>query len=61
MSNDIKKMFVEAAENAKKDSEEIAAGALLKRGPSTHEDHYRLCPFRSIDIKDCPLCLINNL
>lgn len=60
MNDNIKKMFVEVAEKAKKD-EEIGEGALIKRGPSTHEDHYRLCPFRSVDIKDCPLCMINNL
>ena len=58
--NNIKKMFTEATEKAKKDKE-IGEGALIKRGPSTQEDHYRLCPFRSMDIVECPLCMVDNL
>ena len=56
----IKKMFQDAIKLIK-NSEEVGDNAIVKRGPSNNIDHDVLCPFRSVDITECPLCKINNL
>jgi len=58
-NKDIKEMFSDAVEKAKK--EEVEEDSLLGRMLTTNLDHYRLCPFRSIDIKDCPLCKLEKI
>ena len=59
MSKDIKEMFAETFEKAKK--EKIEDDSILGRLLTANLDHYRLCPFRSIDVKDCPLCKLAKL
>lgn len=61
MSKDIKEMFAEVAEKAKKENEEVGEDSLLGRVLATNLDHYKLCPFRSIDVSECPLCKIANV
>ena len=55
----IKKMFQDAAKLIKDDS--VSEDAIVKRGPKSNVDHDVFCPFRSVDISECPLCKINNL
>jgi hypothetical protein len=55
----IKKMFQDAAENASKDSS-VSDDSIAKTTLSTNIDHDVLCPFRSLDISECPLCKINR-
>jgi hypothetical protein len=56
----IKKMFQDAAAKAAKDKD-LSDDAIVKRGPMNNLDHDVFCPFRSVDISECPLCKINNL
>ena len=58
-NKDIKEMFSDAVEKAKK--EEVEEDSLLGRMLTVNLDHYKMCPFRSIDIKDCPLCKLDNI
>ena len=58
-NKDIKEMFSDAVEKAKK--EEVEEDSLLGRMLTANLDHYKMCPFRSIDIKDCPLCKLENI
>ena len=59
--NDIRKMFEEAAEKALKDKEDISEDSLLGNMVATNIDHYRICPFRSLDVDDCPLCKLAKI
>ena len=56
----IKKMFQDAAKSIVI-NEDIGENAIVKRGPMNNLDHDVFCPFRSVDISECPLCKINNL
>ena len=58
---DIKKMFNEAAVRAVKEKKGIGENSLLNRQISKADDHYTVCPFRSIDIDECPLCKLEEL
>ena len=60
MSKDIKEMFVEVAEKAVKEDKEVGENSLLSRAVATNIDHYKLCPFRSLNVDDCPLCKIGK-
>jgi hypothetical protein len=60
MSKDIKEMFVEVAEKAVKEDKVIGENSLLSRVLATNIDHYKLCPFRSLNVDDCPLCKIGK-
>jgi hypothetical protein len=60
MSKDIKEMFVEVAEKAVKEDKEVGENSLLSRVLATNIDHYKLCPFRSLNVDDCPLCKIGK-
>lgn len=60
MSKDIKEMFAEVVEKAIK-KEEVEEDSLLGRMLTVNIDHYKLCPFRSLNVDDCPLCKITNL
>jgi hypothetical protein len=60
MSKDIKEMFAEVAEKAVKEDKEVGEYSLLSRVLATNIDHYKLCPFRSLNVDDCPLCKIGK-
>jgi hypothetical protein len=53
-------MFVEVAEKAVKEDKEVGENSLLSRVLATNIDHYKLCPFRSLNVDDCPLCKIGK-
>ena len=57
----IQDMFSEVVKKAAKSKERIADGSILRRITAGNVDHYTMCPFRSVDIKDCPLCKLDNL
>ena len=59
--NDIRKMFEEAAEKALKENKDIGEDSILATKVASNLDHYKLCPFRSLNVDDCPLCKITNL
>tara|TARA_B110000467_G_scaffold63784_1_gene58174 strand:+ start:1053 stop:1235 length:183 start_codon:yes stop_codon:yes gene_type:complete len=59
--NDIKRMFDEVVEKSKKDDKDISENSLLNSGVASNLDHYKICPFRSLDVNDCPLCKLANL
>ena len=61
MSDDIKKMFSDAVEKAVTEKEEISENSILHRILATNVDHYKIWPFRSLNVDDCPLCKIKNL
>jgi len=54
--NDIKKMFSDVIEKAKQDEEAVSDNSLLNTKIASSLDHYRICPFRSLDVDDCPMC-----
>ena len=60
MSKDIKEMFVEVAEKAVKEDKVVGENSLLSRVLATNIDHYKLCPFRSLNVDECPLCKIGK-
>ena len=60
MSKDIKEMFVEVAEKAVKEDKVVGENSLLSRVLATNIDHYKLCPFRSLNLDDFPLCKIGK-
>jgi hypothetical protein len=60
MSKDIKEMFVEVAEKAVKEDKVVGENSLLSRVLTANIDHYKLCPFRSLNVDDCPLCKIGK-
>ena len=47
--NDIKQMFRDVV---KKKGEKIGENSLLNRQTNKADDHYTVCPFRSIDIEE---------
>ena len=59
--NDIKKMFDEVVEKSKKDDKAISENSLLNSTVASNLDHYKVCPFRSMDVNDCPLCKLASL
>ena len=61
MTNNIKKLFIDAKVKAEKKREKQAEGSLLNIKLTNATDHYTLCPFRSIDAEDCPLCVLESL
>jgi hypothetical protein len=61
MSKDIKEMFTEAAEKALKEDKGIGEDSILATKVASNIDHYRICPFRSLDVDDCPLCKLSNI
>ena len=61
MSKDIKEMFAEAAAKALKENKDIGEDSILATKVASNIDHYRICPFRSIDVDDCPLCKLANI
>ena len=61
MSKDIKEMFAEAAAKALKENKDIGEDSILATKVASNLDHYKLCPFRSLNVDDCPLCKITNL
>ena len=61
MTNNIKKLFIAAKVKAEKKREKPAEGSLLNIKLTNATDHYTLCPFRSIDAEDCPLCVLESL
>ena len=61
MSKDIKEMFTEAAEKALKEDKDIGEDSILATKVASNTDHYRICPFRSLDVDDCPLCKLANI
>ena len=58
MNEDIKKLF---ADVKKKKGEKIGDNSLINIEISKKEDHYLICPFRSIDIEECPLCKLEEI
>jgi hypothetical protein len=52
-------MFAEVAEKAVK--EDISEDSILNSRKVADIDHYKLCPFRSIDVDDCPLCKLAKI
>ena len=58
-NKDIKEMFAEVVEKAKK--EDVEDDSILGRLLTANLDHYRLCPFRSINVDDCPLCKLAKI
>ena len=58
MNEDIKKLF---ADVKKKKGEKVGANSLINIEISKKEDHYIICPFRSIDVGECPLCKLEEI
>ena len=58
MNEDIKKLF---ADVSKKKGEKAGVNSLINIEISKKEDHYIICPFRSIDIEECPLCKLEEI
>ena len=60
-NKDIKEMFAQAAEKALKEDKDIGEDSILATKVASNLDHYKLCPFRSLDVDDCPLCKLANI
>ena len=58
MNEDIKKLF---ADVKKKKGERVGDNSLINIEISKKEDHYIICPFRSIDVEECPLCKLEEI
>ena len=58
MNEDIKKLF---ADVKKKKGEKVGNNSLINIEISKKEDHYIICPFRSIDVEECPLCKLEEM
>ena len=58
MIEDIKKLF---ADVKKKKGERVGDNSLINIEISKKEDHYIICPFRSIDVEECPLCKLEEI
>jgi hypothetical protein len=54
-------MFEEVAKKALKEDKDIGEDSILATKVASNIDHYRICPFRSIDVDDCPLCKLANI
>ena len=57
----IQDMFSEVVKKAGKSKERLGDGSILKSVMTGELDHNTMCPFRSVDIKDCPLCKLDIL
>ena len=57
MNEDIKKLF---ADVKKKKGEKVGVNSLLNMDIKA-DDHYTICPFRSIDVEECPLCKLEEI
>ena len=60
-NKDIKEMFAEVAEKALKEDKGIGEDSILATKVASNIDHYRICPFRSLDVNECPLCKLSNI
>jgi hypothetical protein len=60
-NKDIKEMFAEVAEKAIKENKGIGEDSILASKMASNIDHYRMCPFRSLDVDECPLCKLSNI
>ena len=58
MNEDIKKLF---ADVKKKRGEKVGENSLINIEITKKEDHYIICPFRSIDVEECPLCKLEEI
>ena len=58
MNEDIKKLF---ADVKKRKGEKVGDNSLINIEISKKEDHYIICPFRSIDVEECPLCKLEEI
>ena len=58
MNEDIKKLFADVKKNK---GEKVGANSLINIEISKKEDHYIICPFRSIDVEECPLCKLEEI
>ena len=61
MSKELKELFAEVAEKAVKEDKDIGENSILNSRKVADIDHYKLCPFRSIDVDDCPLCKLAKI
>ena len=55
---DIKKMFRDVEV---KKGENVGINSIVNMKLPKISDHYTICPFRSIDLKECPLCKLDEL
>lgn len=60
-NKDIKEMFAKVAEKAIKENKGIGEDSILASKMASNIDHYRMCPFRSLDVDECPLCKLSNI
>ena len=60
-NKDIKDMFANVAEKAIKENKGIGEDSILASKMASNIDHYRMCPFRSLDVDECPLCKLSNI
>ena len=60
-NKDIKDMFAKVAEKALKEDKDIGEDSILATKVASNIDHYRMCPFRSLDVDECPLCKLSNI
>jgi hypothetical protein len=60
-NKNIKQMFADVAEKAIKQNKDVGENSILRIKMATNLDHYRICPFRSLNVDECPLCKIANL
>ena len=58
MNEDIKKLFADVKKNQ---GEKVGVNSLINIEISKKEDHYIICPFRSIDVEECPLCKLEEI
>ena len=58
MNEDIKKLF---ADVKKKKGEKVGNNSLINIEITKKEDHYIICPFRSIDVEECQLCKLEKI
>ena len=57
MNENIKKLF---ADVTKKRGEKVGVNSLLNMDIKA-DDHYTICPFRSINVEECPLCKLEEI
>ncbi len=61
MTDKIKKLFADSAKKAKRRGQKVGENSLLNIKLTNATDHYTICPFRSIDAEECPLCILDSL
>ena len=54
-------MFADVAEKAIKDGKDIGENAILRVKIASNLDHYKICPFRSLNVSECPLCKLADI